>query len=1204
MESAALQVCPELPITIKTNGSGCQGRTSLAPQGGVPLLRPFVSKRKPTFLAVLLVPMVVMGTLLAGIIGYASVFSSQQLVNEATERLRTEANARIEDHLHAFFQAPLVVSQVIHDAIVNGRLDPDHQETTQAHFYETIQLFPMITSISFGFPSGGLINAGREGLDQRLYAIGTADQQAGPFFKRAVNSSGDLGELLQRVDHFDATERPWYQRALEHDGPVWSEPYLLATSQDMALAVSRPVYDSAGVLVGVINVDLFLGHLEAFIRELELSQGQHSLILDEQGRLLASSKREPAENVSAERMNAELGSAADSDHPAMEAAVRAWQQQKGALGADPLAQVAFDYDHLGQRYLGHTSPYALGNGLYWQIMTTIPYEQVLGAMDARRAWTWAMIGLALAAVLAAGFWLTRRIVRPMQTLETWAGTLAAGDGRSEPLAASWIWEVDELGQSLTRMWSQLQITIQGLEQEVRDRHAAEQLLRDNRERYRQLTDDLPAMICEYEPDGTLTYVNGAYCKYHNAAADELLGRNLLEFWPEERREQGRQHFQSLCPSAPTKSSVHHVLRQGKVRWQEWHDRGFFADNGQLLRVQAIGFDITERQQMEDALRQSEERYRSIIAVSNTGAWEYHKQEGYLWGSPEYYSMLGLTIPSNQQDPAANLQDAWSSLIHPDDRGAAVQAFARYLQDAPDSMYENTFRMRHTDGHWVWIWSRGQTLRDELGQPTNLTVGTHIDISQVLTMEQELINEKEQFRTTLLSVGEGVISTDRSQRIAVINDKALTLTGFSRMEAVGQPLAQIFQMQADADDAGLTGRELSDSAEQQEGILITKSGRKVDVEYNTTAIHDQQNTVTGSVLVFRDVTERKERQQEVEFLSYYDPLTGLYNRRFFEEELRRLDVERNLPLSLLMVDVNGLKLINDAFGHTTGDRLLQTTAAALRTACRADDVIARIGGDEFMVLLPNTDRAAVRAVNQRIWDAIQSETIEGVPVSVSWGSSTKVDSQRSLDRMYKDAEDAMYRQKISERTSQRHTSIGLIMKALYEKTPREQEHSQRVGQLCGRLAEVMNLSQSEINELITAGSLHDIGKVAIGDQVLDKPGPLTQSEWTEMQRHPDIGFNILSEVNDYARLANYVLSHHERWDGSGYPNGLAGEAIPLQARIMAVCDAYDAMTSSRPYRAAMDPRAALAQITAGLGTQFDPVVGQHFVDMLQAEPEVL
>ena len=280
--------------------------------------------------------------------------------------------------------------------------------------------------------------------------------------------------------------------------------------------------------------------------------------------------------------------------------------------------------------------------------------------------------------------------------------------------------------------------------------------------------------------------------------------------------------------------------------------------------------------------------------------------------------------------------------------------------------------------------------------------------------------------------------------------------------------------------------------------------------------------------------------------------------------------------------------------------MQSTAAALQAACRADDVIARIGGDEFMVLLPNTSFDAVSRVSKRIWDTVQNQDIEGVPVSVSCGSSTKLDGQYSMDKMYKDAEDAMYRHKISDRTSHRHTSIELIMKALYEKTPREQEHSWRVGQLCGRLAVVMGLDQTDVNEIMTAGNLHDIGKVAIGDHVLDKAGPLTLEEWDEMKRHPEIGFNILSEVNDYARLANYVLGHHERWDGRGYPNGLAGEEIALQARIMAVCDTYDAMTSSRPYRAAMSTEAALAEIEACLGTQLDPVVGRHFLELMRSD----
>ena len=347
-------------------------------------------------------------------------------------------------------------------------------------------------------------------------------------------------------------------------------------------------------------------------------------------------------------------------------------------------------------------------------------------------------------------------------------------------------------------------------------------------------------------------------------------------------------------------------------------------------------------------------------------------------------------------------------------------------------------------------------------------------------------------------------------------------------------------------------------------------------------------------IFSDITDRKQAEQKIEYLCFHDGLTGLYNRLFFDEELNRLDVPRNLPLTLIMLDVNGLKLTNDAFGHLAGDELLTKVATVLQDVCRADDIIARIGGDEFVILLPQLNEAQALQLTKRIQEGVGAEKVEGLPISVSCGWATKTEQQERITDVFKTAEDYMYRHKISERGSYRHQTIQLIMQTLYAKSPREQVHSKRVSQLCGQIGSAMGL---EVNEFITAGMLHDIGKVAISESILDKVLPLTDSEWTEMKRHTEAGYSILSLVNDYGPLAECVLAHHERWDGAGYPNGLKGEAIPLLARIIAIADSYDAMVSNRPYRKGMSHADAMEEIVAFAGSQFDPEVVRVFIEMM-------
>jgi diguanylate cyclase (GGDEF)-like protein/PAS domain S-box-containing protein/putative nucleotidyltransferase with HDIG domain len=356
---------------------------------------------------------------------------------------------------------------------------------------------------------------------------------------------------------------------------------------------------------------------------------------------------------------------------------------------------------------------------------------------------------------------------------------------------------------------------------------------------------------------------------------------------------------------------------------------------------------------------------------------------------------------------------------------------------------------------------------------------------------------------------------------------------------------------------------------------------------------------------RDVGERKQMEQKLEYLSYNDQLTGLYNRRFFEEELNRLDVKRNLPLTIVMADVNGLKLVNDSFGHVIGDELLKKVAEVMSKGFRADDIIARLGGDEFVVLLPNTDAYETEQIVKRIKGLALKEKVGSIDISISFGYETKTNVKEKIHEIFKKAEDQMYKKKLFESPSMRGKTIKVIISTLHEKNKREEQHSLRVSALCQSMGEAIGLTEEEIEELRTVGLLHDIGKIAIEENILNKPGKLTSDEWEEIKRHPEIGYRILSTVNDMSEMAEHVLAHHERWDGRGYPKGLKGKEIPFQSRIMAIADAYDAMTSERSYRSALPERIAIEELQKNSGIQFDPKLIKIFVSkVLESHDDVI
>lgn len=357
------------------------------------------------------------------------------------------------------------------------------------------------------------------------------------------------------------------------------------------------------------------------------------------------------------------------------------------------------------------------------------------------------------------------------------------------------------------------------------------------------------------------------------------------------------------------------------------------------------------------------------------------------------------------------------------------------------------------------------------------------------------------------------------------------------------------------------------------------------------------------LKVKNAIELMKRNTEITYLSYHDYLTELYNRRFCEEEIRRLNTHRNLPISIIVGDLNGLKLINDTFGHDEGDRLLQIAAASIQSACRIDDIVARWGGDEFIVLLPKTNKKEAEEVVNRIKNLYSEEQVNGIQVSISFGWATKQTMDEEITKIFKNAEDDMYRNKTCENESVRSYMINTILNTLHEKNPREELHSKRVSELCQAIGKEVGLSELEIRMLKVGGLLHDIGKIAIEERILNKREKLTEQECNEMKRHPEIGYRILSSSHELQELAEYILAHHERWDGSGYPKGLKGEAIPRIARIIAIADSYDAMTNERPYRKALSKEAVICEINMNAGIQFDPEIVKVFVERILGIPHL-
>jgi diguanylate cyclase (GGDEF)-like protein/PAS domain S-box-containing protein len=372
------------------------------------------------------------------------------------------------------------------------------------------------------------------------------------------------------------------------------------------------------------------------------------------------------------------------------------------------------------------------------------------------------------------------------------------------------------------------------------------------------------------------------------------------------------------------------------------------------------------------------------------------------------------------------------------------------------------------------------------------------------------------------------------------------------------------------------------------------------------IYDNSGKMHRIVGIAADITDLKFGEEKLKYLSLHDPLTGLYNRIYFEEEMTRIEKSRSDTVGIISCDVDGLKLVNDTLGHNQGDNLLVAAAGVIQGSFREGDLIARIGGDEFSVVLPNTTDPAVENACQRIQEAVVSynATNPELPLSISIGFAVSHGVHRNLKDLFKEADNNMYRKKLYHTQSVRSTIVKTLINTLKARDFATEKHLIRLEKLLVNLAVFIGLPESTTSDLALLARFHDIGKVGISDSILFKKGPLTSEEWTEMKRHCEIGYRIAIAASDLIPIADWVLKHHEWWNGQGYPLGIKGEEIPIECRLLAIAEAYEALTSVRPYRSEFPHAKAVAELLSYSGTQFDPKLLEKFVEMLETHPPEL
>lgn len=691
-------------------------------------------------------------------------------------------------------------------------------------------------------------------------------------------------------------------------------------------------------------------------------------------------------------------------------------------------------------------------------------------------------------------------------------------------------------------------------------------------------------------DNTFIDINQQFLEIIGYDRTEVIGKTPqdLNLWvnPEERK-----YFLEMLKQGEVRNMGAYLnTKYNKIIYILLSAKTFIMDD-ELCNIAFI-LDITERKKIEEELKSSEEKFSiafnlcpDAIAISKIDNTYLEVNESFLKNNGfQREQVIGKKL---------------------DDIGVSVDPL--YYEPYMDELMktgvamdrEIQFEFRNTKV----INLVSSRLIQINGKTRKMTVLR--DITKIKQAEEQLRQSEKHSREVLTNLPIAISYATLEGKILFTNNRFTELFGYTCDEITNlDTMVKMIYPEIEAKfgkkyyDEYLNilnsqNQEIPNRCFQFTSKVACKDGTEKEIETVTF------NNGKYIYAAFTDITEQKEIEERLKQLSLYDALTGVYNRAFFEDHIKSAKDIGQKPVGLIVCDVDGLKVINDSLGHAAGDYMLKEVANILKSLFNNGELIARIGGDEFVVFLYETSEKELSAACNLVRERIRQYNDENPspPISLSMGYSLSKQVPVDIYTLFIEADNYLLREKLHRKNSAKNAIVQALLKALEARDFLTEGHGDRLQNLMESFTNTIEVPECEIADFKLFAHFHDIGKVGIPDSLLFKPSKLTDDEWAVMRQHCEIGHRIAMSAPDLAPIADWILKHHEWWNGGGYPLGLKGEEIPLACRILSILDAYDAMTSDRPYRKGLSHEIATSELMRCAGTQFDPALVNAFVSMI-------